>query len=317
MTSGTKMQDLNPVAHQTKATFTPASSVPPRPPVIAVQRVARPQPNASNEPDPLLAELAAEFGSAKEGSTGEPVQATAAETGQEFDTDVDTILKRFKGTPEEVTKQLAKSYAESEKRMRRLEQEKTLLVQHGTQQATVTPTVQPQVKVVPTFDYKKWGDTFLDKPDERVKELEAHLQAQSEQAMLAVAGPLYEEAIDNRLFRKFGHLVTEDNLDLIKAMAQNEPGTNRWEKTVSAVKKYEAAMPHAINTANADVATMVQAVQTPAPQARTSGHKKMWKESELRTLMHTKMRTGEYQRDLLTRNLIDAAYRDGRVLRGE
>src|SRR6185295_1983813 len=113
-------------------------------------------------------------------------------------------------------------------------------------------------------------------------------------------------------------IVTEDNLDVIKAMAHTEPGENRWQKTVSAVQKYKASMPIMTQPMqNAEVHAMQQAAQTPSPQARTGGEKKMYKQSYLQGMMEQKIRTGEYQRDPKWRNLIDTAYREGRVLRGQ
>jgi hypothetical protein len=101
-------------------------------------------------------------------------------------------------------------------------------------------------------------------------------------------------------------------------MAHTEPGQNLWEKTVSAVEKYKSATGTPVTPkANADVQAMVDATQTPTPQARTTGDKKMWKESVLRAEMQKKMKSGEWQRDPHWRNLFDQAYRDGRVLRGQ
>ena len=55
----------------------------------------------------------------------------------------------------------------------------------------------------------------------------------------------------------------------------------------------------------------------PSPQARTGGEKKMYKQSDLQGIMQKKMKTGEWQRDPKWSNLVNAAYRDGRVLRGQ
>lgn len=310
-----QVQDLNPGPKETKLQFTPKSTtIPERPAKSVVQRVQRPQDVEEQGPD-LLAELAAEFAPPSE-PTGEAASSPTPPAG-DADVDISNILNRYKGTTEEILQQLAKSYGHSEKRQRQLEQEKQLLMrQEPAPQPYQAPATQ-QIQVAPQFDYKKWGDTFLDRPDERVKELEQHIAARTEQKMLEVAGPLYEEAIDNRLFRKFGDIVTEDNLDLIKAMAQSEPGANRWEKTVNAVRKYHTAMPSTTTKPNAEVAGMQQAVQTPAPQARASGEKKMWKESDIQATLQKKIRTGEYRRDPRWRTLIDTAYREGRVLRGQ
>lgn len=335
---GIQMQDLNPVEHQTKATFTPKHSikglataqpptpsasqpgVAPRPANPIVQKVhAKPAPVESG-PD-LLQEIDAEFS-----APAEPAPELAA-PASEADADVDTILKRYKGTPDEVAKQLAKSYKESEKRMRQLENEKKLLMQ-GQPQPTPQPQApapifaqhasQGQVQVTPQFDYKKWGEKLLDDPAERAKEFESHLKGTLEQKLVEVAAPLYEEALENRLFRKFPDVVTEENLDVIKAMAHTEPGANRWEKITSAVQKYKQSMPtHQTQPMTPEMQSMQASVQSPTPQAKPTGEKKMWKESDIQKVMRDKIRTGEYQRDPRIRQRIDLAYREGRVLRGQ
>ena len=326
--AGTIVQDLNPgVQHQVKATFTPGKSkapAPPPQPVLAplppkgvVQRVARQLDTAGqlDEPDGF-AELEADL-------LGTAQPETPAPATEPDDLDVSTILQRFKGSPDEIAKQLAKSYSESEKRMRKMEQERQLLLKQGMQPVQpqpVQPVVQPnqQMQVVPTFDYKKAGDKFLDAPDQHLKSLAEHIQGSAEQKLFEVAAPIYEELIDARLFRKYPDVVTEENLDVIKAMAHTAPGANRWEKIVSAVKSYQASVP-TMNTPkqNPEVQAMQQAAQTPSPQARTSGEKKMYKQSYIQSLMDQKIRTGEYQRDPKWRNLIDTAYREGRVIRGQ
>lgn len=313
MAPGIQVQDLNPTAHQTKATFTPMKTgIPPRPPNAAVQRVSGEPEPVETGPD-MFTEMEAEFAAeAAPATAAAPIQATES---LEPDVDIDNILNRFKGTTEEKLKQLAKSYGHSEKRQRQLEQEKQLLMKQPSAQAAA-PVAQ-QVQITPQFDYKKWGDTFLDRPDERVKELEQHIQARVEQKMVEVAGPLYEEAIDNRLFRKYGDIVTEENVDVIKAMAQNEPGANRWEQMVHAVQKYRTAMPQTAPAQNREVQQMIQSAQSPTPQARQSGEKKMWKESDIRATMQKKIKNGDYQRDPRWRNLIDTAYREDRVIRGQ
>jgi len=322
---GIQLQDMNPVAHQTKATFTPGkSTAPPAPPQPAlaplppkgpiVQRVARQleQPGQL-EPDGF-AELEAEFGQ------GTPKTVPAPElTGDEAD--IDAYLKRFKGTPDELVKQLAKSGVHAEKRMRHLEAEKNLLVKGQPMQTVqpqgVAPAVMPQIQPQPQFKYERFKNDILDHGDQVAKDFEAHLSSSLDQKVVQVVAPLYEEAMDNRLFRKFGDVVTEENLDIIKAMAQSEPGETPWAKRVNAVTKYKASMPQTTTTPNAEVTAMQQAAQTPTPQARPIGEKKMFKQSYLRDLMETKVRSGEYQRDPKWRNLIETAYREGRVLRGQ
>jgi len=314
MAPGIKLQELNPVAHQTKATFTPMKTgIPPRPPNPAVQRVSREPEPIETGPD-MFTEMEAEF--AAPAAPMVSAEGPASE-GSEPEMDVDNILNRFKGTTEEKLKQLAKSYGHSEKRQRQLEQEKVLLMKQPQPTPPALAPASQQIQVTPQFDYKKWGDTFLDRPDERVKELEQHIQARVEQKMVEVAGPLYEEAIDNRLFRKYGDVVTEENLDVIKAMAQGEPGANRWEQMMHAVQKYKTALPQTAPAQNREVQQMIHSAQSPTPQARQSGEKKMWKESEIRATMQKKIKSGDYQRDPRWRNLIDTAYREDRVIRGQ
>lgn len=336
--SGMVMQDMNPgQAHQKKMTFKPvdqaelaavkankavakfeaqrAQFTPSTVNRATVQRVQRSMEQPSEAAD-IFSELETELTASAAAPAGTESPATEGEASP----DVESILKRFKGSPDEVAKQVAKSYAEAEKRMRKLEHERQLLLQQGiTPHAAqpAAPAVPQQIQVTPTFDYKKWGDSLLDKPDERAKELESHITSVLDKRVAEIAGPLYEEAIDNRLFRKFGEVVNEDNLDIIKAMAQNEPGANRWEKTVSAVKKYQAGMPTMTPKPNPDVQAMQAAAETPSPQARTTTEKKMWRESDVQSMIQKKIRLGEWQRDPKWRTLIDAAYREGRVLRGQ
>jgi hypothetical protein len=324
---GLALQDLNPVSHQTKASFTPGKSkavaAPPQPSTplppkqASVQRVARIEPDShSLEPDGF-AELEADLGQGD--ASAEPQRAAP-----DADMDVEEILKRFKGSPEEIAKQLAKSYSASEKRMRQLEAEKNLLVKQGVQPVGQPQPVQQaapvmqQVRVQPTFDFKKAGDKFLDAPDQHLQNLAEHIQGTAQNQLLEMAGPIYEELIDARLFRKFPDVVTDENLDVIKAMAHTETGNSRWEKVLSAAHKYKTSMSaKPITQQNAEVQAMQQAAQTPSPQARTSGDKKMYKQSYLQELIQNKTRTGEYQRDPKYRRLIDTAYREGRVLRGQ
>lgn len=325
--------DLSPTPPATKLTkqavpkgTAPAAPVhagkPPMPPAPspAVQRVSRVPDNAgqSTEAD-VFAELAQEFSEAA--ATTETPETPVTPPAEDFDPD--TILKRFKGSPDEIAKQLAKSYANSEKRMRQLENEKQLLMQQVTHPAPgqsqpvvpaapVVPPVQQQVQITPQFDYKKWGEQLLEHPDERAKELVDYAAAVTQDKLLRdFIAPLYDAEVENRLFRKFPDVVTEENLDVLKAMAYKEPGTNRWEKLVNAVAKYKAAMPTTTTpSVPVDVQQMQQAAHQPTPQARTS-EKKMWKASDLRKLMQRP----DYKTDPSKRALVDRAYAEGRVLR--
>lgn len=290
----------------------------------AVQHVQRPAPPAAepSAPTDIMQELQAEFGGGAQpaaSETPETPETSVAEMEDDAEA-VASVLKRFKGSPEEIAKQLAKSYTHAEKRVRKLEQEKTLLMNPHAQAAQATPqapalvpTLPQQTQVAPQFNYKRFKDDILDKGDEIAQEFEKHLTTTTEQKLAQFLGPVYSELVDNRLFRRHGDVVTEENLDVIKAMAQREPGENPWQKLENAVAKYKQAMPSLVKKENKDVQEMQQAVQTPAPAARKATDKKMWKASDLRK----QMQRPEYRYDVNLRNMIDRAYAEGRVLRDQ
>lgn len=319
------VQEMNPVEHQKTMSFTPKPSVTPpipqgTPPNRSqVQRIAKtaPAPMESEGPD-LRAELEAELNQPAPQESAPPVASPPTTEGTD---DIENILKRYKGSPDEVARQLAKSFKEAEKRMRHLENEKAMLLKQPQTAAPTQPAAPPvmaQTVTTPQFKYSRWKDEVLDRGDEVAKEFEQHITSTLEQKLAQVAAPLYEEAIEGRLYRKFPDVVTEENLDIIKAMAQTEPGANRWEQIVSAVKKYKANMPTASPSMTQDeVKAMQAAVQTPMPQARVTGDKKMWKESDVQKFLQQKIRSGEYTRDPALRQLVDTAYREGRVIRGQ
>jgi hypothetical protein len=268
--------------------------------------------------DQILAELQAEFNGQPSAQPPEPAPSTAP-SSDVADEDIDTILKRYKGNPDEIARQIAKSYSNSEKRLRKLEQENRLLM--NTNQVVTpppaSPPVQPmgmqQVQAAPAFNYKRVKDEILDKGDEIFKDFEGHVDQKLDQKLAQLVGPLYNEALDNRLFRKFGDIVTEENLDVIKAMAHREPGETPWDKLHNAVTKYRQAMPNTAPKQNADIQQMETAAQTPAPKARATSEKKMWKASDLRKVMQRP----EYRYDLALRAQVDRAYAEGRVLRDQ
>lgn len=286
----------------------------------ALQRVQRPPQPAQEPQSDIMQELQAEFGEKREAAEvpvePETPEAPAPELDDEAD-NIAAILKRFKGSPDEVAKQLAKSYSHAEKRVRKLEQEKTLLMNPQAQSVQTAPTapmpVPQQVPVLPTFNYKRFKDDILDKGDEIAQEFEGHIAKTTEAKLAQFLGPVYNELVDNRLFRKYGDIVTEENLDVIKAMAQREQGENPWQKLESAVSKYRQAMPSLVKKENKDVQEMQAAVQTPAPSARKAPAQKMWKASDLRK----QMQRPEYRYDPALRGMIDRAYAEGRVLRDQ
>jgi hypothetical protein len=280
----------------------------------AVQRFTNPSPSG---PDAEQEALAREAEAELAGTVTPPAEVPPE--GEEPDDDVSTILKRFKGSPEEIAKQVAKSYAASEKRMRQLEAEKALLTQ--AKPATVTPPpppsvqsapVMPQIKINP-FDHKTWGDKLLDDPSARAKEMEEHFTQKAQAMVTEMFTPLYMEALENRLYRKFPDVVTEENLDVIKAMAHTAEGASDWERLTNAVKKYtQGVMPQKGSPVDREVEAMKVAAQQPAAQAKASGAKQ-WKLSELRRIMARR----DYTTDPKWRALVDKAFAEGRVLRDQ
>lgn len=340
-----QMHDLSSTPPQKALTFTPKASQPKTnsptiklesldglvqpgaspavgPNLSRVQRVsAQPEP-AQAEPD-AFDEMVAEL----EGGDEEP--SAPQPQGDQTDDGVESILKRYKGSPEEVARQVAKSYRESEKRMRQMEQEKALLLK-AQGSAPAQPQPQPQqhaplvqqpmqqVQVKPQFDYKKWGQSLLDEPDVRAKELEAHIAGGVKQEFMQMLAPVYDELVNAKLMLEHGDVVTKENLDIIKALAHNTPGNSWWEKTVGAVNHYKTVMaPKAQPLENPEVQQMQQSVSSVTPQARTSGERKKYKESDLQALIQEKMKTGEYRRNPKWRNLMQTAYAEGRVIRGQ
>lgn len=319
---GIKMTDLNPMEHQRKVSFTPTKkpTVPPRPDRPSVQHIQAMPVAPSNEPS-IFDEMKADLLEAAPEPAASPTPAQP--TGEE-DADIESILARFKGTPEEKARAVAKSYKEAEKRMRHLENERKLFttgqpVQAQPGQQPVQPVVQnSQVAVTPSFDYKRAKEKILDEPDAILQDFEKHLVAKNGQVVSNLLGPLYEEVLNGKLMRKFPDVITEENLDVVKAMAHNEPGDNAWDKLVNAATKYKNVTTGTITPKqDPEVLAMQDAAQTPSPQARTSGEKKMWKESTIRAEMQKRMKSGEYQRDRTFRNLVEKAYAEGRVLKGQ
>lgn len=332
---GVQLQDLNPGAdHQTKAAFKPGkSSAPPAPPqepfapppkavkqripdrpANAVVQKVRPMPEATPERT-IFEEMADDFAGAPE------VEQAPVQTQTQDDPEIDTYINRFQGTEAERLRAMAKSYKSSELRMRQLENEKKIWLNGGSapqQVQTAQPATQ-QVQVTPQFNYKRFEEEILDrgKGAAVAQDFEKHIIGTIKSEL---AGPLMsfgQELIDNKLFRKYPDVVSEDNLDMIRAMARQEQGADAWERSVKAVEKYKMAMqPNQAPVNQNDIQAMQSAAQTPTPQARPAGGKKMYRESEIRAEMQRRIRSGEYTRDNTWRTLVDRAYREGRVQRG-
>ncbi len=290
-----------------------------QPAKAAVQRFANPDPVPTA--DTLLQEL--EMEDVDEGAdvTGEQEQIDTP-TPDEFDPA--TILKRFKGTPEEINKQLAKSYAASEKRMREKEQALNLLLKgQPTPQQTPAQTqaqqapapVQQQITVNP-FDYKKAGDTWLDSPEKHLESFDQHIMGKTQAAVTDLFRPIYIEQLNQKLFRKFGDVINDDNIEVIHAMARTSEGASDYERLTNAAQKYRDSL-RPMNTQDADVEEMKHAARTPAPQGRTTKSNRMYRESEIRTAREKLIRTGEYQKDPRHAARFERLYAEGRIKRGE
>lgn len=306
----------------------PKFTAPPKAPAVgpnraAVQRVAMPvgEPTGPS----ILDEMAAEFRGTEE-ATAIPAPSERAVPGaSEEDPEIQNYIQRFKGDPQEMMRQLAKAGVHAEKRMRQLEQERSLFSHQPTQTVTTgnglaVPPAQQQVSVTPQFKYARFEEEILDK-GKGAKVAEDFEQHIVNKIMAQISEPLHaygKELLSHRMFRAHPDVINETNVDIVHAMAQSEPGQNFVEKAMNAAKRYADTMKPATPSqfANADVQSMQDAAFTPPPQARTSGGKKMWRESDLREAMQQKMRKGgaEYAK---WRPIFDQAYRDGRVLKGQ
>jgi hypothetical protein len=295
-----------------------------QPAKAAVQRFANPDTDPT--PDTLLQDLAMEDVGEGEDVTGQ----VATEVTEEIEgIDPDAILKRFKGTPEEIAKQIAKSYGASEKRMRQLEAEKQLLLKGqpantagGAASTTVANQPAPapvnQQIVVNPFDYKKAGDTWLDAPEKHLEEFEKHVTNKNAAAVMDVFRPIYIEQLNQKLFRKFGDVINDDNIEVIHAMARNSEGASDYERLTNAAQKYRDSLRPA-QAQDHEVEDMKNAARTPSPQGRTTkgSSTRTYRESEIRTAREKLMRSGEYQKDPRHAARFERLYAEGRIKRGE
>lgn len=334
---GVQVQDLNPGAqHQTTAKFTPGKSqappAPPQPAFTPPPKVAKPVPDrpakaavqrVSLTPEPtgpsIFDDMAADFGSTEEAVTPPAPQLPPGQpVASEDDQEIQSVLERFKGSAEDKLKALAKSYQNSEKRMRQLENERKLFTTGQQPSATPPTPAQQQVQVTPTFKYERFEKEILDpgKGAALAQDFEKHLVGTVDGKLAPIMNIVFKKLVDNDIFRKHGDVVNEENIDVIHAMAQNEPGSSLFDRCESAAKKYRAAMQPTPSQPNPDVAQMQQNAAMPTPQARATGGKKMYKESEIRAEMQRRMKMGGSHYAQF-RPLADAAYREGRVLKGQ
>lgn len=250
--------------------------------------------------------------------------------------DLDSYYQRFgidaaKAT-EDVQK-LVKSYAESEKQMRRAENERNALIQAGakppqnagqSQPNTGQPAAQPasqvpagaQVTVQP-FDYKKAGDTWLDDTPKNLQAFEGHLVKRAENLLAehvqGIVLPMYEQMLKLSLTVEHPDIVTNESWPVIKALASMSQGDSDDAKFKAAITRYREQIPKVPGTP-ADVAAMAAAAQTPSATASAhTGKPKRYKLSKIRSIM----RRSDYGQNQNVINEIERAFAEGRVERDE
>lgn len=248
------------------------------------------------------------------------------------DEGVDAILKRFKGSPEEIARQIAKSYGESEKTMRQLQNEKALLLAGKTLPAqnpgmataptTGQPVAQPaqmapasqQVTVNP-FDYKKAGSQFLDDIEGTLKSFDDHqngrVAASINQVVQNLMVPMYDELLQMRFSAQFPEVVSEDSWPIIKVLASQSEGATDREKLINGVKKYQKqiVLPAQTGSVTGEMADMRASVQQPSAQASAAPDKRTYKLSQIRKIMQRP----DYGSDSAIVRRIEAAFAEGRV----
>lgn len=291
----------------------------------AVPPHLRQQATASDEDVNAILEGGTEEMNAPESPQAEPVG----------DEGVEAILSRFKGSPEEIARQLAKSYAASEKTMRQLQNEKALLLSSGGKplppqnpgmqaaQPAGTPVAQPasmvpvtqQVNVNP-FDYKKAGSNFLDDIEGTLKSFDEHQNGRMAQSINQVVQnlmvPMYDEMLQMKFSRQFPEVVNEESWPIIKVLASQSDGASDRDKLMAGVKKYQKQMvlPSASAGVSGDMADMRASVQQPSATASgSSTDKKVYKISAIRKIMGRQ----DYGNDQDVVRRIEAAIAEGRV----
>jgi hypothetical protein len=245
---------------------------------------------------------------------------------------VEAILKRFKGSPEEIARQIAKSYGESERTMRQLQNEKAALLagkplppqNAGMPTPTVTAPVAQPAPVVPAgqqvtvnpFDYKKAGSQFLDDIEGTLKSFDehqkGHVVASINQVVQNLMVPVYDEVLQMRFAAQFPEVVNEDSWPIIKVLASQSEGATDREKLVNGVKKYQKqiVLPAHSGEVTGDMADMRASVQQPSATAASAGtDKKIYKLSVIRKIMNR----GDYGNDPKIVKQLEAAFAEGRV----
>ena len=223
-------------------------------------------PNAQSESDELLSLLMGGKAPEQEAEEGEEAEqgqpAKPAET-EEFDGA--EVLARFGNDPNK----LAKSYTQSEKRMRQLEAQNDLL-KKGFTAAPAAPAGQPTAPAtgksdINPFDAKKLGDTFLDDIPKSLESLHQSMTSSMTQQLNDRTDPLLHEVIKLKLEKSFPGLIDDASYEVIRNLGRQER-----------IDEEAGGTPITENSG-----------QTPKPQAtvkKKSG--KMWKLSDLRKIMN-------------------------------
>ena len=272
---------------------------PERPPqvhrVIPERKAALSIPKAPEPPkeqglDPEVAAFLADMG--EDGEPAQPDAKAKAEPAKEpegDDIDIDAIKARFKKEdPKELADLLAKSYGNAEKAMRQAQSERDLLrqllqkdqMQPATQPGQPAPQAQPVM--VPKVEVKPWdketfGKTFLDDIPGKMDEFRQHVLGEAQAWAKQVISPLYLEAIENKVHRKYPGLVTEESWPLIVSLAQQQQGATDLEKAMKAAELYKNTFgQHLAKGSTAEVDAMKEAAAQPGPKAKTGGSGKIY-----------------------------------------
>lgn len=249
-----------------------------------------PEPPKEQALDPEVAAFLADMG--EDGEPAQPDAKAKAEPAKESegdDIDIDAIKARFKKEdPKELADLLAKSYGNAEKAMRQAQSERDLLrqllqkesAQPATQPGQPAPPAQPVM--VPKVEVKPWdketfGKTFLDDIPGKMDEFRQHVLGEAQAWAKQVIAPLYLEAIENKVHRKYPGLVTEESWPLIVSLAQQQQGATDLEKAMKAAELYKHTFgQHLAKGSTAEVDAMKEAAAQPGPKAKTGGSGKIY-----------------------------------------